>query len=186
MGRGFELESRRPLREIYAAYGVHAIEPKGHEPQDVKSAMDEHDPDVVHIQAPVVERSRSLQLDLPVDTAVPGSGYVATLLKHGSSPIVILDPPRPIDEVETALQLLLRNRFAVELVATGRVRAVLAAGLLPPKILFYAMDRLAQRLGSFARLRELLDLFRRGDFGVDQISRDGAALFASDPEEIVP
>ena len=28
-GRGFELQSRRPLREIYAAQGVRAIEPKG-------------------------------------------------------------------------------------------------------------------------------------------------------------
>jgi hypothetical protein len=184
-GRGFELHSRRPLTEIYTTHGVRAIEPKGLDAEDVKPAMDEHDPDVVHVQAAVVERSRGLQLDLPVRTAMPGPEYLAALFKDGSSPIVVLDPPRPLEDVETALQLLLRNRFAADLVATGRVRAVLAAGLLRPQDLQYATERLAHRLGSFPLLRELLDLFRR-DIGPDRISSDGVTLFASDPDEIVP
>ena len=83
------------------------------------------------------------------------------------------------------LQLLLRNRFAADLVATGRVRAVLAAGLLRAQDLQIATERLAHRLCSFPLLYELLGVFRR-DIGPDQISSDGAALFASDPDEIVP
>jgi hypothetical protein len=184
-GRGFELQSERPLTDIYTTYGVRAIEPKGFEAADVKAAMEVHDPDVVHIQAAVVERSRSLQLDLPVRTAVPGAEYLAALFKDSSNPIVILDPLRPMEGSETVLQLLLRNRFAADLVATGRVRAVLGAGLLRPEDLQYATERLAHRLGSLPLLRELLELFRR-DIGPDRISSNGAALFASDPDEMVP
>jgi hypothetical protein len=83
------------------------------------------------------------------------------------------------------LQLLLRNRFAAELVATGRVRAVLAAGLLRSEDLQSTTDSLARRLGSFPLLRELHRVFRR-EIGPDRISRDGAALFASDPDDILP
>jgi hypothetical protein len=182
-GRGFELQSRRPLTAIYATHGARAIEPKRLDAEDFKPDMNKHDPDVVHIQAAVVERGRSLQLDLPIRTSVPGSEYLAELFKEGSRPIVILDSPRPMEDVETAQQLLLRNRFAADLVATGRVRAVLAAGLLQPRDLLYAAERLAHRLCSFPLLSELLDVFRR-DIGPDQFSSDGAALFASDPNEI--
>jgi len=184
-GRGFELQSRRPLTAIYATHGVRAIEPKGLEAADVKPAMEEHDPDVVHIQAAVVERSRGLQLDLPIKTAVPSVEYLIEQFKDGSKPVIILDPPRPMEDVETARQLLMRNRFAADVVATGRVRAVLAAGLLQPRDLQYVTERLAHRLGGFPLLRELADLYRR-EMDPDRFSSEGVALFATGPDEILP
>ncbi|MCP1783885.1 tetratricopeptide repeat protein [Bradyrhizobium japonicum] len=184
IGRGFELQSRRRLTDIYATHGVRAIEPAGLEPEHIKLAMTEHDPDVVHIQAAVLERRRNLQLDLPLRYAVPSPEYLVEQFNGDSKPIIILDPPRPLEDVETARQLLLRNRFAPDLIATGRVRAVLAAGLLLPQDLQHATELLAYRLGGLPLFRELLDLFRR-DLNPDRFSSDGAALFAPNPDEII-
>jgi hypothetical protein len=184
MGRGFDLQSRKPLTKIYADEGVQAIEPRELYEEEVEQIMDEFDPEVVHIRAAVVERTRGIQLDLPVKKAVPGTEYLAAVFKRGSNPIVILDPPRPMDEVETALQLLLRNSFAADLVATGRVRAVLAAGLLPSWESESVAAQLARKLSSSPCLHELLEVFRR-NIDADRFARDGAALFAADPNEIV-
>ncbi|MEY9523978.1 hypothetical protein ABIF70_005119 [Bradyrhizobium japonicum] len=185
IGRGFELQSRRRLTDIYAAHGVRAIEPAGLEVEQIKSAMVEHNPDVVHIQAAVQDLRRDLLLDLPFRSALPSPEYLVEQFSGDTLPLIILDPPRPLEDVETARQLLLRNRFAGALIATGKVRAVLAAGLLQPQDLQFAMERLANRLGGLPILRELLDLFRR-DLNADRFSSDGAALFAADPDDAMP
>lgn len=184
-GRGFELQSRRRLTDIYATHGVRAIEPDGLGPEQIKAAMAEHNPDVVHIQAAVQDRRRELLLDLPLRSALPSPEFLVEQFNDGSLPLIILDPPRPLEDVETARQLLLRNRFAGALVATGKVRAVLAAGLLQQQDLQFATERLANRLGGLPVLHELLDLFRR-DLNPDRFSSDGAALFAVDPEDAMP
>jgi hypothetical protein len=188
LGRGFEIVSRRPLTLIYKTHGIRAIELSALSSDGLRlrEALQTHEPHVIHIQAPVSERSGMLTINLQLADDAVTVEYLTEQFKSHSrqTPTVILDPPRPVDQIETARQLLLRNRFAADLIAAGATRAVLGAGLQPSNMLELAAERLAYEMGGLPQFQQLVSVFHRGLSG-DQFSTIGAALFVANQRELL-
>ncbi|MGH8519545.1 MAG: hypothetical protein ACREUE_18995, partial [Panacagrimonas sp.] len=133
--RGFELHSLRSLRAIYEDHGAQVFEPRL-SVDGIAAMFHDLDLDLVHIQGAIVESRGKLTCDLPLeDHMAPsalGTDFWASQLRFPSgdrNPVILLDPPRASSEIDVAWQLLLRNQFAADLAATGKVRAILCVGL---------------------------------------------------------
>ena len=191
--RGFETVSRRPLAAIYRAHGVGSFAPDRLESGAIAEAFAVQRPQLVHIQAPVLDDEGTLVLDLPLFTRGQSTPqrftadhlnqFFRSLPRTSDSPLLILDPPRPQDDAEVVRQLLLRNRFAADFVALGNARAVLCTGLFDVSRLERAAERLARWIRLNPRLQELLMLCKKE--GTDRFSGQGTALFAADPAELL-
>lgn len=189
IGRGQEVHSRRPLTEIYRAHGAKVFEPASLNFKEISLVLQDSEPQLIQIQAPVVERHGMLSIDLPLEEqhlkgerALLGVDFWTQQFTH--EPVVILDPPRPPSEIEVARQLLLRNRFASELAAKGKVRAVLCVGLLQPSQAELAAERLAFTFEAIPALGDVLRLFQK-ELPGDRFATQGAALFAANPETLI-
>jgi hypothetical protein len=191
--RGFDLISRRSLGAIYKSNGVSVFEPDQLVTGSIAEAFQMRHPSIIHIQASVVEQEGTLLLDLPVlrdglsiATELVTPDYLTALFRSldtRNAPLLILDPPRPPDEGEVVRQLLLRNRFAADLVALGQSRAVLCVGLFDNAVVELAALRLAQEISLNPEFKQLFFLCRN-EIGSDRFSR-AAALFAAEPEDLV-
>jgi hypothetical protein len=194
--RGFDLVSRRPLKDIYKSHGVRVLEPEHLAQTFITKIFDEHRPTVIHIQAPIVQdEERTFVLDLPLSAEAEAGAaappftadYLNLLLRSVQTtnpPLLILDPPRPVDDADVARQLLLRNRFAADFAELGNARAVLCTGLFERSVAQPAAERLALEISLTPRLDQLLLLCRR-ELGTDRFSAMGAALVAADPTELI-
>jgi len=187
--RGFERTSRRTLVDIYTSHGLKAtVAEAANEAitDTIRRGMEgEEAARVLHLQCPLGESYRQLYLELG---STDGSGLTLETLigllpasDKTRPPTVILDPPRPADDLETARQLLLRNRFALDLYATGRVRAVLCTGLFEPSNVQLCAERLAHTMSTNPPLRDLLTFVQR-DLDGDRFATRGAALFVDNPK----
>jgi hypothetical protein len=191
--RGFDMVSRRTLAQIYKSSGVTVFEPERLDTATVTDALRTSHPTVIHIQASVIEQEGTLILDLPIlkeGSSATGELVTPDYLKvilgavdTPNAPLLILDPPRPPDEGEVARQLLLRNRFATDLVLMGQTRAILCGGLFDSSSAELAALRLAQEIGLNPELRQLL-LLHRTELGRDRFSK-AAAIFATNPGDLV-
>jgi tetratricopeptide (TPR) repeat protein len=98
LGRGFELVSRRPLAKIYESHSMRAREPEKLVQHDLSLAFD-RELNVVHVQAPILDRRGRLLIDLPFEDDLQLD--VETLsqqirsIRDGQLALLILDPPRP-------------------------------------------------------------------------------------------
>lgn len=191
--RGFEVASGQSLPEIYRHHGAKVFEPTSMSVDGINRALREHNPQVIHIQASVLERRGAIGVDLPLDRQTTGSPQLLTAdfwtqqfrtIASVHEPVIILDPPRPPSDIEVARQLLLRNRFGADLAATGTVRGVLGIGLFPPASSELAAERLAFEIVGNPKFEQLLMLFRKNVAG-DRFCTQGASLFVSDLEALV-
>lgn len=175
--RGFERVSRRTLVEIYKSHGLRAKLAAASN-RDALIVLLAELPHIVHLQLPIVERYRQLRIafgeddgaDLSVEALLAAWPAAATW-----RPLIILDPPRPSDDLETARQLLLRNGFATELFTTGRARGVLCTGLFEPASAELCAERLAHTMSSNPPVRSMLTLVQR-ELPGDRFATRGAAL----------
>jgi tetratricopeptide (TPR) repeat protein len=89
-------------------------------------------PDLVVLVAALEETSGNVGWvrfgNYPIDASVLHHSLTPPVPDH-PEPSLILDVPAPGSQVETAAQLLTRNRFAFELCRHGKLHAVLATGL---------------------------------------------------------
>jgi hypothetical protein len=198
MQRGAEYYSRRSLREIYRAHSAKVFEPSTSTIEGIGRVFRDHDPQLIHIQAPVVDRLGQLGIDLTLEAAAEGGSSAldvdSTLLdvdfwtsqfrRSSREPVVILDPPRPPSEIEVARQLMLRNRFAADLTGKGKARAVLCVGLFPPGVAELAAERLALEIAGNPQFQQLLMLIRNG-LPADRFCTEGATLYVQDPEALL-
>jgi hypothetical protein len=193
LGRGFELVSRRPLAEIYRSHGAKVFEPSALTTEAIVNVFRNMEPELIHIQASMVERHGLLAIDLPLEdeanggSALLGVDFWTQQLRSVASfrrPVVILDPPRPTSDVEVARQLQLRNLFAADLAAKGESRAVLCAGLFEPNLMELAAELLATEVAGNPQFQQLLMLLRMGLKG-DDFCTKGAALFVTQPEALL-
>lgn len=191
--RTFENVSRRTLDAIYQSQGAKVFPLPSPQRSDMEAVFQAHKPNVIHIQAPVLEVERALALNVMVtvgaDPQLVTPEYLNSLLRSARGPsalpVVILDSPSAPDDSETVRQLLLRNRFAAELAMLGVARAVFCTGLFQRSAVQLAGERLAAELCLTPRLSQLLSIFRQ-EFGAwDRFSGLGAALFAHDPSGLL-
>ena len=149
----------------------------------------ERHPHLIYIQAPVIERRAQLAIDIPLSEEAGGEAttldvdfwaHQVRLVRGDREPVVLLAPPRPVNDVEVARQLLLRNEFASELARRAKVRAVICAGLFEPMRVELAVERLAFHLNGNPPLQQLLMLLRN-ELPGDRFCTDAAALFTTDP-----
>ncbi|WP_321800934.1 hypothetical protein [Caballeronia sp. J97] len=192
--RGFDVLASRTLAEILRAHGSKAYEPDELTLEAALALLEKTRPSLVVIQASIVERRGQLWIDLPLsDSGATGSPMLdadrcASLLRHARTerePVVMLAPPRPSTEIETARQLLLRNQFAADLARKAHIRAVLGAGLFKPNYVELAAERLAFMIAGRPRLKDMLMLYRKELRGVDVFCTEAAMLLTSDPEFVL-
>ncbi|NGN65801.1 hypothetical protein G5C51_18110 [Streptomyces sp. A7024] len=103
----------------------------------------------------------------------------------GRVPVVVLDPPYPGSEVDTAVQLTLRNLFAAHLFSHGNCPAVVCTGVFPEGGLehllgFYAdLDGHATLAEATRKLRSTARGSGTTAFADDDDARRATALYAA-------
>jgi tetratricopeptide (TPR) repeat protein len=186
--RGFH-RSRLNLRFLYSQIGmVHVVTDPT--PDSIMKALWEVRPQIVHIRAGFrFSPSTGLQIEFSPTFAsksfdrmfFPTEALGKAMSMHTDSPpLIILDPPRPPDRYEAALQLLYRNLCAAELLEIAPCH-ILAIGMALPELLDGHATSLLEALQQRPSLTDLLQLFRQRLPG-DTFSTHAAALFAHNPD----
>ncbi|WP_419997984.1 hypothetical protein [Streptomyces boninensis] len=155
--------------------------------------------DVLHLSAPLRQRGGMPYLEFaPAGHArrlagkARGSDLFPLHLSRwladfapGRTPVVVLDPPYPGSEVDTTVQLTLRNLFAAHLFSHGGCAAVVCTGLFPEGGLeyllgFYAdLDGHATVADATRRLRATARGSGTTAFTDDDDARRATALYAA-------
>jgi tetratricopeptide (TPR) repeat protein len=166
---------------------------------DLNRTLREIRPAVVHIVGQLVESPSGVYVDLEgSDTRLfaqaetqPGKRLDASRIARyveSFAPLVILDVTRPENLTDAVRMLLLRNRFAAELMSSGYVRAVLACGLTPADERESLSRALVGGIGDNTSLAFLWSSIREDDDPTDLaelLSFSSPALFAHDPYQRV-
>ena len=155
----------------------------------------------IHIATPIAQSrsSRELSLQFAADaqsahTTVFGASVLARLMQglpaKFAPPLLVIESPRPTSRDETIRQLLQRNAFAAHVFEYGKLPAVVAMGLAPPKVQHRYSGALVQTLFEGLAPAELVQRLRqadpeRGTAGserdlVELLPSAGIALFARD------
>jgi peptidoglycan hydrolase-like protein with peptidoglycan-binding domain len=185
--------SATPIERLYGSFGfdVHALQSPGL--GQTIDALRSTPTVIVHISTPLLETGGSVALDVATEptSRTAGAGdqpgwLTAAALDHAfqgplPAPIVVLDPPRPTSEVDSVVQLLLRNTFAGELFALGNTRAVFGVGLAALEEQDRQYTALLEPLAEGARLGDVIRRVREaGSY------RDAATLHARSAELLLP
>jgi tetratricopeptide (TPR) repeat protein len=186
--RGFH-RSRINLWSLYSQMGMAEVvtDPS---PNSVIEAFLRIRPHIVHIRAGFrFSPSAGLQIEFSPMFASKGYDQMffntealgkALSMNADSAPLIILDPPRPPDRYEAALQLLYRNLCAAELFEIAPCH-ILAIGMTLPELLDGHASSLLETLQQRPPLADILQLFRQRLPG-DIFSTQAAALFTHNPD----
>jgi hypothetical protein len=192
-GRGYSA-SRINLETRYLQAGFAAVVAL-HDPTsgELIDTIQKSRPHLIHVLTGLRESRSGFELfcDLTQGNTAESNeeGFSASFLSFALSqlpageprPLIILDPPRPPEDQETATQLLNRNWFANELFAMGNTGGVLATGLLEPQRVDAVTVGLVDALSQRAPLIEVVRMIRRA--GGDLLSTAAAALFVFGPDQ---
>lgn len=189
--RGYDVRSTRSLVEVFRAHSLSVFEPDASLGDNTQLFMVASRPDIIYVQAPIVERGGQLTVDLAGSAThheasrerAFGVDFWCDFIRAaegGSEPVFWLAPPRPATTVDTTRQLLMRNEFASEIASKARVRAVVAEGLFAPEHTDFVAEKVAYLLASKPQLSELLALLRYSVPG-DRFCTTAAAVIAGHP-----
>jgi hypothetical protein len=174
---GIELEYR------YRHYGFRSVRAPTSDPVKFGEILDDIRPAVIHIVSGFLFDGGDVFLDLSRSGfkkgALLSAARINSLLRRWPAnrlhPLIVLEAFSPPNPLEIFRQLLLRNMFAAQLLADGRVRGVLAFGFGKKR----ALETLAMGLAKRCSLRELYGEVLRDETWFGQCP---ASLFTTDPD----
>lgn len=159
--RGYSTSGGTGLADLYAGAGWQAYALAGYDLGRVDEVMPDVRFDVLHVNASIDVSGSVPYLDFGATQmgwsadrtdSVPVSDLdqaVHQLAARGHTPLVVLDiATPPTFTSETIRQLLLRNDYAYQLLALGRVHSVLATGLVTGAPAEAAQEKLVELLVS--------------------------------------
>jgi tetratricopeptide (TPR) repeat protein len=176
------------LEFVYRRYGFESLRTPRIDPAEFGAMLLAIRPAVIHIVSGFFSDGGDVFLDLGrKDSAPTGALLSAARLdsllrgwpRHLMHPLIVLEAVRPPDPAERFRQLLLRNMFAAQLFANGKVRGVLGVGFgVTPEP---AVRTLAAGLSERRSLRELYTALLDAEF-TPPPSMLPASLFTTDPD----
>lgn len=198
---GFETSARH----VYHRQRVAAVALEDPSIDDLARALHTHRPAVVHfatsihstpdLSAPFLRLTEGRR-DVAAPNGGPGRALTPDLLNEllasiPRTPLIILDVPTPPGPTEGVRQLLLRNLFAWQLTQSSLPVSILATGCDDPRQPVGLATAVIKGLAHGASLGAIVQAIRQRadtqpDGNVASLGRFASALFADDPDAVIP
>ena len=177
--------SAQDAMAAYGAHGIPALRLDQLGPASLMNAIQEQRPSVVHIVASVEETSEGW-LQLRVDQDSPGMSIdllervLSQLPPEQVRPFIVLDIQALGGAADQSRSLLLRNVYAVKLLARYCTPGILATGLGNHEEQAALLNALAAGLASAKSIGEVAEDMR--NTGSSPMAHQALALFTDDPD----
>ena len=196
------------LREAVAAYASAGFDAEAVElrpGQPLPQLMRERPATVLHVQAPFVDVDGAPAIDLAGTSTARAlhksaekfaralhatlfESMLADAIAGAPAPVLVLEPPCPVEAFEVGRQLCLRNAFAGTLFESRLVESIVACGVLERNARRASQVELASALASGNGVGSVVDAVRMAlaGHGDSLLGASALALFCAHPDIPAP